>query len=71
MNLMPRFHVLPNQQAVWDDLLVKSGVGEWVKHEDVVKHYEIIEAIVARALHRAAVAEEKCERLRARNVRQE
>jgi len=59
MTLMPRWHVLPNQAAVWDDLVVKSGVGEWVLYDDMKKHYDTVIAIVQRAQQRADQAEER------------
>jgi hypothetical protein len=59
MSLMPRYHVLPDRAAVWDDLVTKSGVGEWVLYDDMKKHYDVIIAIIQRAQQRADQAEER------------
>jgi hypothetical protein len=59
MSLMPRWHALPDTRKLWDDLLVKSGVGEWVQYADVKAHYDVVISIIQRAQKRADEAEER------------
>jgi hypothetical protein len=70
MTLMPRWRVLPNQQATWDDLVVQSAVGEWVLYTDMAKHYDVVLSIIMRAEKRAEVAEARLEAYKAQNVRE-
>jgi hypothetical protein len=56
MSLMTRWHALPDARKLWDDLLVKSGVGEWVQYKDMKAHYDVVIAIIQRAQRQAEIA---------------
>jgi len=57
MSLMPRWRALPDTRKLWDDMLVQSGVGEWVQYADMKAHYDVVIAIIQRAQHAAELAQ--------------